>query len=157
MVEQKESNTSHEQYWAEFKEIIKFIEAAMGKEIPEERVGIYLTFLQEFSIEEIWEAAKQAVREETYSQIPPVGKIVSIIELKHQAKKDRWPSLEFKEKRSEIMPERLREITKPFWDKLEKLEKEEQEERQKKCKTNREILEGQIRLVKQNAEPVEKK
>jgi len=153
---QKESTTNHEQYWAEFKNIIKFIEAAMGKEISEERVAIYLQFLQEFPIGEIWEAVKWAVREETYSQIPPVGKIISIIELKRQAMSERWPMLDLKEKRSEILPEKIRELTKPFWDKIEKDEKEVGEIRRQRWIKKKEELKAQTNLVKPSAGPAEK-
>src|SRR3972149_843890 len=86
---QRESNINPEQYWADFQQIIKFMEGAMEKEMSEERVVTYLQFLQEFSIEEIWEGVRGAIREEKYSQIPPVGKIISIIEQKHQAKSER--------------------------------------------------------------------
>lgn len=157
MVRQKESSINPEQYWAQFKEIIKYIEAAMGRDFTEERVAIYLEHLQEFSIEEIWEGAKRAVHEETYSQIPPVGKIIQIIEDNREEKRERWPRLGYKEEWPDTPIERVKELVQPFYDKLERQKREISEEgRENRWKENKDKLQKQISLVKQNAGPAEK-
>jgi len=155
---QKESNINPEQYWDAFKEIIKYIEEAMEKEFSAGRVAIYLEHLQDYSIEEIWEGVKKAIHEETYSKIPPVGKIIAVIEEAHEEKRDRWPRLEHIEPWPDTPPERVRELVKPFYDKLAKQEKElSGEERETRWKENKEKLQRQISLVKLNADLADKK
>jgi hypothetical protein len=129
----------------------------MGKEFSEQRVAIYLEHLQSYSLEDIWEAVKKAIHEETYSQIPPVGKIIAMIEETNEEKTERWPRLEFKEEWPDTPIEKVRQLIQPFYDKLEKQKKSSEEERQTKWKDSKDRLQKQISLVKRNVGPVEPK
>lgn len=156
---EKKSNISPEEYWAEFKKIIEYIEEAMGREFSETRVAIYLDHLQKYSIEDIWDGVKVAIQEEAYSQIPPVGKIISFIREAREERGDRWPRLELKEERPNMTPERVRELLQPFYNRLAEHEKESKESKERGeilWKTKKENLSKQVPLVKRSADPVGK-
>ena len=156
MGNQKESNISPDEYLDLFEKAMKKLAMAVDKEMGEGRYLIYFEQLHPYSIEEIQAAVDQAIHDEEYNVIPAVGKLIRYIEEAREERREHWPRLEFKEEWPTILPERLRELIQPFYDKLEKQKRElSPRERETKWKDNKEKLQKQISLVKRNAEPAE--
>lgn len=158
MTEEKKSNISQGEYLDLFEKAMLKLAMAVDREMGEERILIYFEQLHVYSIEEIQVAVNQAIHDEEFSVIPPVGKLIRIIEDARKEKGERWPALRLEhfEKWPEITNERVKELIQPFYDKLNKIEEElSPEEREERWKRNREKLKVQGNLVRRNAEPVE--
>jgi len=152
----KGSNTSQNEYLDLFNQAMKKLAMAFDKVMGEARTLIYFEHLHIYNIEEIQAAVNQAIHEEEYSVIPPVGKLIRYIEDARAESRERWPQLEFKEEWPMTPPERVRELIQPFYDKLANQEKELRERRETLWEKNKEILRGQTNLVKLNADPADK-
>jgi hypothetical protein len=154
---QKGSSISPDEYLELFKGAMKKLAMAVDKEMGEARYLIYFEQLHTYGIEEIQAAVDQAIHNEEYNVIPTVGKLIRYIEDAREEQGERWPKLEFKEEWPTMTSERLKELIQPFYDRLAKQEKELKERRETSWKKNKKILEGQINLVKLNADPAEQK
>lgn len=144
------------EYIDQFGGLMKKLAVAMGKEMPEARTLIYFEHLHTYTIEEVQAAVDEAIHEEEFSVIPPVGKLIKFIEESKTERRERWPRLEFKEEWPTTPPERVKELIQPFYDNLAKQEKELSEaERQERWKKNKEKLLKQADIVKQSADPTE--
>lgn len=146
-------------------EFIELFEKAMtklamsvDKEMGEERSLIYFEQLRKYKIEEIQAAVNQAIHDNEFNLIPTVGKLIRYIEDNREERREKWPRLEHLEKWPEISDERLKELLQTIYKELEgKGQVLSGEEREKKWKENKERLQKQISLVKQNAGRAEPK
>lgn len=57
----------------EFTAITAYLAAAVGKPMPAEQIEVYFSLLGDLSAQVLWAAAKQAILENQYPTIPPVG------------------------------------------------------------------------------------
>lgn len=157
MGNQKESNISPDEYLDLFEKAIKKLAMAIDKVMGEGRYLIYFEKLHSYSIEEIQAAVDQAIHDEQYNVIPAVGKLIRYIEEARREVADQYNHFQIEFKRDEISSERIRELLRPFHDKLAAVEQKEREERELRWQKNKEKLEGQAKLVKLNADSVERK
>lgn len=120
---QKESSISPSEYLDLFEKSMKKLAMAVDKDMGEGRYLIYFEQLHGYSIEEIQAAVDQAIHDEEYNVIPAVGKIIHYIERAKRERAERYNPFQIEFKREEILPERLRELIKPFYDKLAAIDK----------------------------------
>lgn len=159
---ENEKKLSQSEYLDLFEKAMKKLAIAFDKEMSEGRFLIYFENLCSYSIEDIQYAVNRAIREEEYNIIPPVGRLIRYIEELNEKKREMaYNLLNYNEKWPIVSIEKVREIVKPFYDKVMKHEKIlSEEEREKKWKENKEKLQRQIKqitIVKENVESAEKK
>lgn len=98
-IDKKDLSEARKFYVEEFGKLIKELETAMGQTMTQERGLIYFEHLSIYPIEEVHVGIKTAIHEETYSQIPPVGKIVAVIERFRRKRAEDWPRMMIEYKR----------------------------------------------------------
>jgi hypothetical protein len=149
----KELNIKPDEYLDLFKKAMKKLAMAVDKEMGEERYLIYFEQLHVYQIEEIQAAVDQAIHDEQYNVIPAVGKLIRIIEDAREERSERWPvlKLEHFEDWPTISDERLKELVRPFYEKLDKQKKEfSTGEREARAEENKKILRQQAKLINLN-------
>lgn len=154
---QKPSSISPDEYFDLFGKAMKKLAESVEKIMGEGQLLIYFEQLCRYQIGEIQTAVNEAIRGNLFSVIVPVGKLIRYIEDVRRERWEQYNPFQIEFKRDEISSERLRELLKPFRDKLAMAEDREREERELKWQKNKEKLQGQTKLVKLNADPVERK
>lgn len=157
MEKQKESSISSDKYFNLFGKAMKKLAMAVDKEMGEARLLIYFEHLHTYKIEEIQAAVDDLIHDEEFNVIPTVGKLIRYIEDARREKWNIYNPFQIESKREEISSERLKELLRPFYEKLAMAEEREREERELQWQKNKEKLQGQANLVKLNADPVEQK
>ena len=157
MENQKGSNINLNEYLDLFKGAMKKLAMAVDKEMGEARLLIYFEHLHTYKIKEIQAAVDDLIHDEEFNVIPTVGKLIRYIEDARREKWNIYNPFQIESKREEISSERLRELLKPFRDKLVAAEEREREERELRWQKNKEKLEGQVNLMKVNADPAKLK
>lgn len=149
----KELNIGPDEYLDLFKKAMKKLAMAVDKEMGEERFLIYFEQLHIYRIEEIQAAVDQAIHDEEYNVIPTVGKLIRLIEDARRENREQWPTLklEYLENWPTISDERLKELVRPFYEKIDKQKKElSPEESEARSEEKKKILKGQAKLITRN-------
>jgi hypothetical protein len=153
----KESNISREEYLELFEKAMKKLALAIDKVMGEERYFIYFEQLHKYPIEEIQAAVDQAIHDEEFSVIPPVGKLIRYIEDAREERRLRFRPvmIEYQEQWPEVSQVVREKYIKPLMEKLGMNEGKTPEEKETRWKERKEELRKQVSLVKRTAEPVE--
>lgn len=159
MENKKESNINRKEYLELFEKAMKKLAMAVDKVMGEERYFIYFEQLHKYPIEEIQVAVDQAIHDEEFSVIAPVGKLIRYIEDAREERRLRFRPvmIEHEERWPEVSEEVREKYIKPLMKKFRMDEEKTREEKETQWKDRKEELKSQLNLVKRSAEPAEQK
>jgi hypothetical protein len=161
-VSKNKSQITPDEYLDLFEKAMKKLSLAVDKPMGEARTLIYFEQLHTYSIEEIQAAVDQAIHDEEYSQIAPVGKLIRYIE---EAREEATRG-DFLRQESRVLLEQRpqsREEGKVaagralviISRRISEMEEKEESGRRAKREANKKVLDGQARLMALNSEKEE--
>ena len=153
---QRPLSISPEEYLDLFGKAMKKLEKSVEKEMGEERFLIYFEQLHKYTIEEIQDAVDQAIHDQHFSLIMPVGKLIWYIEQARLAKREQYQPMlidfELKEKilsREEGREEAIKALN-FIKEKIKEINLRDEAARKIRWEQRRKILKGQKALIEMN-------